>query len=266
MSFSCSDFASSLWLGPAFGYYGSDDIRPLHVINISRQCPSHLHQHEVYNKYIREYLTSKSPCDVNCSLPKSQNQRSPPGDLEFLIACFDSALPYLTSIGSSRQWGTQPFSQRTEWCEEKRGYIEGRGGLEQGSTWIAEVSVETGKEDGGVREWKSAGAIILSTTPPSYVPPQTGSPPVRELYIKNLITDRNLGAASKGFGAKLVDFAREKAREENIELLRLDCWRGGNDGLFRCVSLLAVGCFVLVIIIIISSDFTRSWDLCAWEA
>lgn len=40
------------------------------------------------------------------------------GDGEFIIAAFDSALPYLASIGSQEQWGVTPFSQRNGWADE----------------------------------------------------------------------------------------------------------------------------------------------------
>lgn len=40
------------------------------------------------------------------------------GDGEFIIAAFDSAIPYLASIGSHEQWGSIPFSQRNGWTTE----------------------------------------------------------------------------------------------------------------------------------------------------
>lgn len=40
------------------------------------------------------------------------------GDDEFVISAFDSALPYLASIGSHEMWGSTPFSERDGWAAE----------------------------------------------------------------------------------------------------------------------------------------------------
>jgi hypothetical protein len=55
--------------------------------------------------------------------------------------------------------------------------------------------------------------------------------------VKFLITDRRLGVKSKGVGARLLDFAKEVTRREQIKLLRVDCWSGGNGGLIRYVAM-----------------------------
>lgn len=49
------------------------------------------------------------------------------GDGEFIIAAFDSALPYLASIGSHEQWGLTPFSERDGWTAETMQQIKEAG-------------------------------------------------------------------------------------------------------------------------------------------
>ena len=145
-----------------------------------------------------------------------------PSDIGFLIKSFDSALTFIPVA----QRGTMPFSERLEWRKEKEGYVAEHASLETGKTWIAEVLCPKG-------EWKPAGAVILSTTP-SRAHVQSRSPPtIPEMYVKNLITDRTQGDASKGIGKRLIEFTREMAEELGIRLIRLDCWRGGEDALAR---------------------------------
>jgi len=93
--------------------------------------------------------------------------------------------------------------------------------------WISDVEVEVE----GHSQTKPAGAIVLTTT--GHQAPQSVSPLVKELYVKFLITDHRLGVASKGIGARLLDFAKEVTRREQIKLLRVDCWSGGNGGLVK---------------------------------
>jgi len=146
-------------------------------------------------------------------------------DTAFIIACFDAALPYLASIGCEGQWGTKPFSERKWFCDEISGFVEGDRDLGKGIAWIADVEIEVE----GHSETKPAGAIVLTTT--GHQAPQSVSPSVKEVYVKFLIADRRLGVASKGVGAHLLDFAKEVTRREQIKLLRVDCWSGGNGGL-----------------------------------
>jgi hypothetical protein len=153
-----------------------------------------------------------------------------PADTEFIIASFDAALPYLASIGSEGQWGTEPFSERKWFRDEIRGFVECDRDMQNGVAWIADVEIE---HEEGHRETKPAGAIVLTTT--GHHEPQSVSPPVREVYVKFLITDRRLGVASKGVGARLLDFAKDETRREGIKLLRVDCWGGGNGGLVKYV-------------------------------
>jgi hypothetical protein len=91
--------------------------------------------------------------------------------------------------------------------------------------WIAEAEVE------GHSQPKPAGAIVLTTT--GHQAPQSVSPLVKELYVKFLITDHRLGVASRGIGVHLLDFAKEVTRMEQIKLLRVDCWSGGNGRLVQ---------------------------------
>jgi hypothetical protein len=101
--------------------------------------------------------------------------------------------------------------------------------LKNGATWIADVEVE----DEGHRVTKPAGAIVLTTA--GHQAPQSVSPPVQEVYVKFLITDRRLGPASEGVGAHLLDFAKDVTKREQIKLLRVDCWSGGHGGLVKYV-------------------------------
>lgn len=174
-----------------------------------------------------------------------------PSDIAFLIQAFDSALTFIPVA----QWGSTPFTERSEWRKEKEGYVAEDASIANGKTWVAEVLLPGG-------EWKPAGSVVLSTTPATYAPPQSRSPPtIPELYVKNLITDRTLGDASKGVGKRLMEFVRGMAGEMGIQLIRLDCWRGGDDNLARCVAFMIKQVFNWRVEDAVG--IMRIWDLCA---
>ncbi|KAJ5382964.1 hypothetical protein N7517_000875 [Penicillium concentricum] len=57
--------------------------------------------------------------------------------------------------------------------------------------------------------------------------PYVTAVPEPELYVQLLITDRR--CAGKGVGKRLLDHAREVAKEIGVSLLRVDCY-AGDDG------------------------------------
>lgn len=171
-------------------------------------------------------------------------------DSDFVISCFDKALPWLASIGSEGQWGTQSFFEKTNFCTETTGYVEGARDLSKGIAWIADVKIGD--------EGTPAGAIVLGTTATSYAPAQSVSPPVNEIYVLVLITDRTLGVASKGVGSVLLDFAKTVVKKEGVGLMRVDCWRGGDDSLVRYV--LPLQLYVRGLTMIIRYYYTRVKD------
>jgi GNAT superfamily N-acetyltransferase len=72
-----------------------------------------------------------------------------------------------------------------------------------------------------------AGALIVSEECPQHVPKVDE----RELYIRLLITSRKF--TGLGVGARLIEYARDEASRRGIDLLRVDCWAGGDGELPR---------------------------------
>ncbi|RZQ60761.1 GNAT family N-acetyltransferase [Amycolatopsis suaedae] len=131
------------------------------------------------------------------------------GDEKVLLDLFDGAVRWLVAQGREGQWGSEPFTGNPRREERMRGFVAG-GGLV-----IAEV--------GGV----PAGALALTATPPAHIP-AVDEP---EVYIDLLITSREL--AGHGVGARLIDYAVERTRERGVDLLRVDCYAGGDGKLVR---------------------------------
>ncbi len=69
--------------------------------------------------------------------------------------------------------------------------------------------------------------LHVSEAPPQYAPPVQE----RELYVHFLVASRDY--AGRGIGRQLLDFAREQARQRGIQLVRVDCWAGGDGALVR---------------------------------
>lgn len=131
-----------------------------------------------------------------------------PEDTSEILRMFDEAVVWLTERGSAQQWGTRPWSEIPDRVELARG-------LASEDLWMAEA-------DGAV-----AGTLAISETAPEYAPP-VGE---RELYVRWLLVDR--AHTGRNVGGRLLDHARQRARELGINLVRVDCWSGGDGALIR---------------------------------
>lgn len=128
-------------------------------------------------------------------------------DLDLLLALFDEAVAWMVARDQPDQWGTEPWSTNPKRVQ-RVGALIGDGDL-----WIAE-------HDG-----VPAGALIVSDRPDPHVP--TVDEPER--YVRLLITSR--ARAGNGIGSTLLDKAKDIARADGVELLRVDCWAGGGGKL-----------------------------------
>ena len=127
-----------------------------------------------------------------------------PADASAVLRLLDDAIAWMVDRGATRQWGTQPASQNSRFVRHVRAFAES-GGL-----YLATV-------DGRV-----AGALSVGDAH-DYV----AAVDEPELYVQLLVTRRRY--AGLGVGARLLDHARDLARERGIDLLRVDCF-AGNDG------------------------------------
>ncbi|SEO58292.1 GNAT family N-acetyltransferase [Amycolatopsis saalfeldensis] len=130
-------------------------------------------------------------------------------DADTLLGFFDEAVEWLVARGSSGQWGAEPWS-----AQPKR--------IEQARVLAADPGLRIAEVDG-----VAAGALIVAEECPEHVP-KAGE---RELYIRLLITSRRFGG--HGVGARLIEYALDEAKRRGIELVRVDCWAGGDGDLQR---------------------------------
>ncbi|WIX85288.1 GNAT family N-acetyltransferase [Amycolatopsis sp. DG1A-15b] len=131
------------------------------------------------------------------------------GDTDTLLGFFDEAIEWLVARGSSGQWGTEPWSR-----VPKR--VEGVKGM------AADPGLRIAVVDG-----EAAGALIVSEEHDRHVP----AVDERELYIRLLITSRRF--TGRRVGGRLVEYALDEARRRGIDLVRVDCWAGGDGELQR---------------------------------
>jgi GNAT superfamily N-acetyltransferase len=128
-------------------------------------------------------------------------------DVPVIMEMLDGAVAWLAANGRSGQWGSEPLSKNPERVRS----IADR--VRTSAAWIAEVQEEP------------AGALTLSSTAPHYVA-AAGEP---ELYIGWLVTARPF--AGRKVGAALLAHADEEARRLGIDLIRVDCYAGGDGRL-----------------------------------
>lgn len=138
---------------------------------------------------------------------RPQLVRGGPADAVDVLALFDANVAWLAARGREGQWGSAPWTGDPE----REAFVHGL--VHQDELWRAEV-------DGAL-----GGVLIIGTTAPPWVQPADEP----ERYVHLLIADPALRGA--GVGAGLLAHARRRADEQGIELLRVDCWAGGDGRL-----------------------------------
>lgn len=130
-------------------------------------------------------------------------------DTDAVLALFDANVVWLVERGRSDQWGSEPFSENPAYVE----FVQQL--LGSGVVTIAEI-------DGEV-----VGASVVTDHPMPYVP-AIDEP---ERYLKLLIASPAHRGAK--IGHQFIELARERAVADGVELLRVDCWAGGDRRLVQ---------------------------------
>lgn len=125
-------------------------------------------------------------------------------DTDAIVSMFDANIAWLVERGRSDQWGSEPWTGNTQRTEFVRDI------LNSGMVTIAEI-------DG-----KVVGASVVTDHPMPYVP-ALDSP---ERYLKLLIASPE--HRGQKIGHRLIELARDQTIKEGVELMRVDCWSGGD--------------------------------------
>jgi GNAT superfamily N-acetyltransferase len=145
-------------------------------------------------------------------------------DTDFILAAWDSTLPFLASIGSGEMWGGRPFSQREGQRQEIIDIINGiTKELDGGRRfWIA----ETHSPEGLVK----VGAALTRETLPGYLTEHVREEYARKmlLYLEVLITDHRPNKQYRGAGKALIEALKQHARSNGRDVIYVDVWAGNN--------------------------------------
>jgi GNAT superfamily N-acetyltransferase len=125
-------------------------------------------------------------------------------DTDAVLALFDANVAWLVERGREAQWGSEPWSGSPRLV----GFV--RDLLADGVVTIAEIEGEV------------VGASVVTDHPMPYVPAIEEA----ERYLKLLIAS----PAHRGerIGRRLIELARERTVADGVQLLRVDCWAGGD--------------------------------------
>lgn len=193
------------------------------------------------------------------------------GDGDFIIAAFDSALPYLASIGSHEQWGLTPFSEREGWVAETMQQVKDAEAYqltgEGDALRILILEAEIPASDDGTGSTPGVGvletadkrhklhsrivpelgrnvlpvgfAFLREDDVPRYILTQEHiaiEEAEREscVYIEVMIVDRRVdNAMRRGAGAALIQGIEEFGRKRGKSCLFIDGWAGNDKKLIR---------------------------------
>lgn len=164
-------------------------------------------------------------------------------DAQFIIAAFDSTLPYLASIGAGGMWGEQPFSQKDGFEEDTVDSIRKSEQNEDPSkVMIAEVEtsdhVEGGELPQDAKVPTRVGAAVVLDSLPSYLTAREELKAEIEkekkfLYLEVIISDFRTDPLHRGAGAALIEAVKGYGRVNKYETLYVDCWAGNGGRLNR---------------------------------
>ncbi|MFE2724926.1 GNAT family N-acetyltransferase [Kitasatospora sp. NPDC059327] len=125
-----------------------------------------------------------------------------PADTADILSLLDGAVAWLAAHGRADQWGDQPWSTTPAMIDRIEGYT------------AEQFLIRLATDDEG----RAIGCCVLSEQANAYATPVDE----RELYIRNLVTDRALKGS--GIGAALIADAVDEARRRGIGLVRVDCY------------------------------------------
>ncbi|MEE6259130.1 GNAT family N-acetyltransferase [Plantactinospora sonchi] len=131
-----------------------------------------------------------------------------PGDVPAVLALLDGATRWLVARGRVDQWGSAPHSTNPRRLAQVRRWAA------DGELYLAELA------------GTPVGALVVGGAVP-HVPPADEP----ELYVNLLVTHR--AHAGRRIGAGLLAYAERLARERGLDLLRVDCYAGGDGALIR---------------------------------
>ncbi|KAB8226776.1 hypothetical protein BDV33DRAFT_197766 [Aspergillus novoparasiticus] len=182
------------------------------------------------------------------------------GDDQFVVAAFDAAIPYLTSIGSHEQWGTIPFSHREGWVDETVQQIKDSSKSsalqsDQNKNGVLRIFIveKECNADGpecfdpqlahyrvsSDRRYLSIGfAFVRENWFPSYIESQTHlqipeSERENNIYLEVMVTDCRAGSLRHGAGSALIQEIRDYGRKKQRKTFWLDGWAGNDKKLVR---------------------------------
>lgn len=125
-------------------------------------------------------------------------------DVDFILATWDSTLPFLASIGAGEMWGDQPFSQREGQRQEVIDVINGTTKEFDGGRqfWIAEVH--------RAEEIVKVGAAMTREVLPGYLTEHVDMGSLSDtnktlLYLEVLIADHRPNERYRGAGKALIE-------------------------------------------------------------
>ncbi|KAK8140479.1 hypothetical protein PG984_000545 [Apiospora sp. TS-2023a] len=194
-------------------------------------------------------------------------------DTEFLVAAFDSTLPYLQSIGGGEMWGPTPFSEKDGFVAETQESITQSESYRRTGTgdkvrvFIAEVEIggvdedkevtsgtvtgtgslrtRVGADDG--RVWLAvAAACVREGWAPEYVRSQAHLRLPKEeegkegttgdsgfAYLEVMVADHRTGRHHRGAGAALLQLLTQHYREKGSGTMYVDAWAGNGRKLVK---------------------------------
>lgn len=167
---------------------------------------------------------------VNAAQLHIRSASSAGDDGQFIVAAWDSTLPYLASVGAGEMWGDQPFSEREGFEQDIMDIIEKseeNEGSDSRRLLVAELQIPV---DGTYNVVKVGAAMIQESLPYYLTERHELKSEIEKanslLFIEVLISDHRTQPRHKGTGIALIEAIKRRALAKGKDALYVDAWAG----------------------------------------
>jgi hypothetical protein len=168
--------------------------------------------------------------DANADRFQIRSANSAGNDVDFIVAAWDSTLPYLASIGAGEMWGDQPFSQREGFRDDITEIIKKSEKDDQNDSKRLLVA-HLRYSDHNADEYSRVGVAMIRDALPYYIverPELVSESNKTEslLFIEVLFSDHRSQPRHRGAGVALIEAIKGRALARGRYVVYVDAWAG----------------------------------------
>ena len=177
---------------------------------------------------------------ANANQLQVRSASSAGSDVAFIVAAWDSTLPYLACIGAGEMWGHQSFSQREGFEDDIRNIIkESEKNDQNDSRRLLIACLRSSLQDADKHSLaRLVGVAMIRDALPYYIverPELVSESKKMEplLFIEVMFSDHRSQPRYRGAGSALIEAIKYRALARGKYIIYVDAWAGNGRKLNR---------------------------------